>query len=347
MEWPADERVVHRHDDRGGGAGGRDFFHRHGVRNDIHSGAAPLLGHHHSEEAHFAELFDDLGGEVAGLVELFRLRGDHGARERAHLLEQHFLRFIGFRPAVQHGYSPWAFGARPLKAGFAFVDECAHSFALVVTSEEHSEGLRLAIEFHVESNRFGELVHDLLGARDGGRGLGRDGAREFKYARHEFSRRIDMVHETHREGFVGLKAPAREDEFFGPRPAHRFGEADRRAKAGDDSQADFRLTEDRAITGDDEIAGERHFGSTAEREAVHGRDRGFSHELELLRHFVTELREKHTFFDVLIFHLRDIGAGDESLFPFAGEDHHARIGIRRFDLKRGLELVEGRGIERV
>jgi Ca2+/H+ antiporter len=83
-----------------------DFLHGHGVGNGVHSRATPLLRNHHSHQAHLTELFDNLGGESALTVDFGGLGCDLSAGKLPHLLDQHLLGLIYFRPSVNHDFSP-------------------------------------------------------------------------------------------------------------------------------------------------------------------------------------------------------------------------------------------------
>ncbi|EAU62243.1 conserved hypothetical protein [Stigmatella aurantiaca DW4/3-1] len=64
------ERVVHAHDDAGGGAATADLLHGDGVADVVQPGAAILLGHRHPQERQLGQLLHRLGGPRVGLVPL-------------------------------------------------------------------------------------------------------------------------------------------------------------------------------------------------------------------------------------------------------------------------------------
>ena len=80
----AGHRVGHRDDDRRRGAHASQLLDREHVGEDVGAGASVLLGHHHPQDPHLAELLDDLRRKAPGLLPLGDARGDLRPRELAH-----------------------------------------------------------------------------------------------------------------------------------------------------------------------------------------------------------------------------------------------------------------------
>ncbi len=82
------------------------FFDHDGRRKRVHAGAAVLLGNADALIPHFAELLDDLAGELALDVALHGARRDNGTGEVANAVAQHKMVFVQLVPEcddVFHG----------------------------------------------------------------------------------------------------------------------------------------------------------------------------------------------------------------------------------------------------
>ena len=89
----ADQGVVDREDDPGGGADPADLLDDEAVGDRVHAGAAVLLRHRHSGEAELAGLIEKGARELAALVDLLGAGTDDLLGEPPDALLQHLLLF--------------------------------------------------------------------------------------------------------------------------------------------------------------------------------------------------------------------------------------------------------------
>ncbi len=93
-DGPAAHRVGHRHPDRHRGVDPGQLLDRNQVGQQIHRGAAELLGHHHAEQPEPAHLGEDLVRELTGAVALGRAGANPFLGEGAHHFQNHLLLFV-------------------------------------------------------------------------------------------------------------------------------------------------------------------------------------------------------------------------------------------------------------
>ena len=136
-----------------------------------------------------------------------------------------------------------------------------------------------------------------------------------------------LRHFADQPGALGL---ARIDRLAGQDHLHGHGFADGTQQAlgatgaGHDPEVDFRLTEARVLTGNDDVGVHRQFAATAEGEAIDGGDQGFAEAGDRLPRSLAGIVEDAD--QVAFGHFLDVGASGEGLAA-TGEDHGAGLGV--------------------
>ena len=118
-------------------------------------------------------------------------------------------------------------------------------------------------------------------------------------------------------------------------------------KSGNQPEIDFRLTEARLLARNDDVARHREFDTTAECEAIDGRDHRNRQILDGLHHAMTEPGELESLDGAHFRHLRDIGARHECAISRAGDDQHAYRGIVANFAQHLRDLFEDGLVQRV
>ncbi|MDT4837894.1 hypothetical protein FQZ97_716370 [compost metagenome] len=103
-DGPAAHRVVDAHQRAEGAVAGGDFLHRQGIGHVVDVAAAPLLGHHHAEQAQLAHLLHQPVVDPAGLFPGLGPGRDLGAGEVPRHVADHALLFGEFQ--VLHCVAP-------------------------------------------------------------------------------------------------------------------------------------------------------------------------------------------------------------------------------------------------
>ena len=190
------------------------------------------------------------------------------------------------------------------------------------------------------------FIDRLLAVAHRDRGVLGDLAGELEGVLHQFGLRVDRVDQADAQRFVGLDVERRVDELLGHAHADKAGQPLGAAEARRDAKAHFGLAEDGVVAAQADVAAHGELIAAAERETVDRRD---DRQREVLNHqedIVAELAESLAFGLGHRGHRADVGAGHKALFARAGE-HHAAHGVLVNALKRGLEVGEDFGVQRI